>query len=379
MKGHVYPRGETFTYVIDLPPHPLTNKRRQKSKGGFATEEKAELAMLEVILKIKQGIYKPDPKMRVEDYFIFWLENYSSVKHRKTTYTTNKDIVNSKIIPNLGKHKMINLTSDHIDQFLEEMLKIHSSSYVHGIYRVLRGALRRAHFKWGLLTENIMAGVTAPIVEKKEFDTWTLEQCQIFLENAEASPYFEVYLIAVNSGLRKSEVLGARDIDINQNRKYFEIHQTMHYKKEFGFFTQPPKTPKSKRRMPIVDNYILEMLQKKIELNKQNQDRMGDLYQTEFGMLVHCHEDGSPISPGELRYNYEKIIKESGLPYIRFHDLRHSFATNLWELGYDIKDIGELLGHSSIMVTGDIYTHMRDEKKVDVLSGFSAAMSKAKR
>ncbi|WP_446673853.1 site-specific integrase [Paenibacillus wuxiensis] len=72
---------------------------------------------------------------------------------------------------------------------------------------------------------------------------------------------------------------------------------------------------------------------------------------------------------------YEKIVKKSGLPYIRFHDLRHSFATNLWELGFDLKDIQEMLGHSSVAITGDIYTHMRDEKKKNLMAKYSEAIN----
>ncbi|TQR39910.1 tyrosine-type recombinase/integrase [Paenibacillus popilliae] len=79
--------------------------------------------------------------------------------------------------------------------------------------------------------------------------------------------------------------------------------------------------------------------------------------------MINCHLDGEPIRPSQLRHDYEKIINKSGLPFIRFHDLRHSLATNLWELGFDLKDIQEILGHSSVAITGEIYTHMRYEKK----------------
>ncbi len=100
-------------------------------------------------------------------------------------------------------------------------------------------------------------------------------------------------------------------------------------------------------------------------------------YQKQWG-LINCHSDGAPIRPSQLRHNYEKIIKSCGLPYIRFHDLRHSFATNLWELGFDLKDIQELLGHSSVAITSDIYTHMREEKKKSVMERYSEALNKSK-
>ncbi|WP_419149830.1 tyrosine-type recombinase/integrase [Paenibacillus alvei] len=81
------------------------------------------------------------------------------------------------------------------------------------------------------------------------------------------------------------------------------------------------------------------------------------------------------MHPSQLRHDYEKIINKRGLPYIRFHDLRHSFATNLWELGFDLKDIQEVLGHSSVAITGDIYTHMRDEKKKNLMAKYSEAIN----
>ncbi|MGG0813932.1 Arm DNA-binding domain-containing protein [Paenibacillus alvei] len=122
MEDYVYQRGNTWTYVIELPPDPLTGKRKQKSKGGFKTEEEAELAKLEKIIEIKKGLYKPDSKMTVAEYLDFWLDN-SKVKHRLTTYITNRELITKRIIPVLGDIKLINLTADHIEKFLVELSK----------------------------------------------------------------------------------------------------------------------------------------------------------------------------------------------------------------------------------------------------------------
>lgn len=377
-EGHVYPRGKTFTYVVDLPPDPITGKRRQKSKGGFETEDKAKTAMMEIILEIRKGLYKPDSKMSVKDYFSFWLREYSKRKHRLTTYITNRELVNKKIIPKLGKHKLVDLTPDHIEKYLSSLKEEgFADSYVHSIYRVIRRALRMAHFKWGLIDENIMQKVDAPTMTKKERPTWTLEQCRVFLEAASSSPYYTTYLTAINTGLRRGEVLGVQEIDFSYEGKYLDVTQSLTYDKEFGFIIQAPKTTKSERRTPIMDRLILDELKSKIEQNHINAQN-NKAYQKQWG-LINCHPDGSPIRPSQLRHDYEKIIKKSGLPFIRFHDLRHSFATNLWELGFDLKDIQELLGHSTIAVTGDIYTHMRDEKKKSVMERFSAAMNAAEK
>lgn len=383
MKG-IYPRGSTFTYVIDLPPDPLTGERRQKSKGGFITPEEAKIARDEMKLEVQKGIYRPDPKMTVEEYMLFWLENFSKVKHRKTTYITNRDIIFQKIIPKIGNVKLSKLTADKVEKFIASLQKEKkngkklSDAYIHGIFRVLRRALRQAHFKWKLLRENIMAEVEAPPAgEKKERLTWTLEQCQIFLEEAKDSPYHEAYIIAINTGFRRGECIGFREVDLHSTEKYLEVTQTLTYHKDFGFIIQPPKTAKSKRKIPILDEYLYEQLAKKIKINEENKTELGDEYQDQWGLLV-CHRDGSPVRPSQLRYDYEKLIKRTGLPYIRFHDIRHSFATNIWELGFDIKDVQELLGHSTIAVTGDIYTHMRENKKKVVMAGFSEAMRRAK-
>ncbi|MDT8980027.1 tyrosine-type recombinase/integrase [Paenibacillus sp. chi10] len=377
MEGHVYKRGSTWTYVVNLPPDPLTGKRKQKSKGGFKTEEEAELAKLEKILEIKKGLYKPDSQMTVEQYLEFWLENYSKVKHRLTTYITNRELVRKRMIPVLGKIKLNSLSADKIETFLTELKKKgYSDSYIHGIFRVLRRAMRMAHFKWELIPTDIMKKVDPPRVTKKERLTWTLEQCQTFLKAASESRFYTAYLTAINTGMRRGEVLGIQESDFSYERTYIEVSQSLTYHTEFGFIIQEPKTKKSERRTPIIDRLILETLKEKIEQNHTNAQK-NEAYQKQWG-LINCHSDGEPIRPAQLRHDYDKIIKKSGLPYIRFHDLRHSFATNLWELGFDLKDIQEILGHSSVAITGDIYTHMREEKKKNLMAKYSEAINSSK-
>lgn len=261
MKGSLYKRGNTWSYMIELPPDPLTGKRRQKGNGGFKTEEEAELAKLEKIIEIKKGLYKPDSKMTVAEYLDFWLDNYSKVKHRLTTYITNRELITKRIIPVLGDIKLINLTADHIEKFLGELSKKgYSSSYVHGIFRVLRRAIRMAHYKWELIPTDIMKKVEPPQVTKKERLTWTLEQCQTFLKAASESRFYTAYLTAINTGMRRGEVLGVQESDFSYEGKYIDVTQSLTHHKEFGFIVQAPKTKKSERRTPIIDRLILEKL-----------------------------------------------------------------------------------------------------------------------
>ncbi|MGG0813931.1 site-specific integrase [Paenibacillus alvei] len=204
-----------------------------------------------------------------------------------------------------------------------------------------------------------------------------MEQCQTFLKAASESRFYTAYLTAINTGMRRGEVLGVQERDFSYEGKYIDVTQSLTHHKEFGFIIQAPKTKKSERRTPIIDRLILEKLKEKIEQNQINAQN-NEAYQLQWG-LINCHSDGEPIRPSQLRHDYEKIIKKSGLPYIRFHDLRHSFATNLWELGFDLKDIQEVLGHSSVAITGDIYTHMRDEKKKNVMAKYSEAINSTKK
>ncbi|EJW20345.1 site-specific integrase [Paenibacillus alvei] len=231
-----------------------------------------------------------------------------------------------------------------------------------------------AHYKWELIPTDIMKKVEAPQITKKERLTWTLEQCQTFLKAASESRFYTAYLTAINTGMRRGEVLGVQESDFSYEGKYIDVTQSLTYHKEFGFIIQAPKTKKSERRTPIIDRLILEKLKEKIEQNQINAQN-NKAYQLQWG-LINCHSDGEPIRPSQLRHDYEKIIKKSGLPYIRF--LRHSFATNLWELGFDLKDIQEVLGHSSVAITGDIYTHMRDEKKKSLMTKYSEAINSSK-
>lgn len=136
-----------------------------------------------------------------------------------------------------------------------------------------------------------------------------------------------------------------------------------------------PKTKKSKRLIAI-DPVLAADIKRVLHKNNVNKVALGpDFNKTE---LLNCHKDGTPFTNDQLRYDYEKHVALSGLPYISIHSLRHSFASNLWELEEDIKAISEMLGHSSIQITGDIYTHMSLDKKQQIVSRFGQAMEMAK-
>lgn len=381
-KGHVYPRGKTYTYVIDLPPDPRTGKRRQKSKGGFKTEAAAWAAVQKVAEDIEKGVYTPEININVgqlfEHYIGYANDRVERKKMRITTLETYQYIINARILPHISNIRLKKLVAEDIEGIFKDMEDSeYSPSYIHGVYRVIRIVMRLAHYKWDYIPFDIMKKVEAPPNPKVEKRTWTLEQCHDFLEAAKKSPYYDIYFHIIYTGKRRGEVLGFPEDKFDQLNKIIEVSQTLTYSsKSKKFIINEPKTEKSKRKLPINDE-LAEKIKKRIHRNKVNKLKTENSQHDKWGLL-YCNEDGSPIMPSKLRYDYEKIIETNNLPYISTHELRHSFATNLWELGYDLKDISELLGHSSIAITGDIYTHMREDKKQSVMDGFNKAMKSAK-
>ncbi|HEY9746131.1 MAG TPA: Arm DNA-binding domain-containing protein, partial [Oculatellaceae cyanobacterium] len=137
MRGHVYQRGKTWTYVIDLPRDPVTGKRRQKSKGGFKTEKEAWAACRNEIARIEKGQNVQDENMLYRDFLGIWLEEYAKSKLKPTVYETNKQIIEKRIVPELGNLKLRELTPLRIQRFYNKLLGTYSPDYVKTIHSVV--------------------------------------------------------------------------------------------------------------------------------------------------------------------------------------------------------------------------------------------------
>ena len=291
-----------------------------------------------------------------------WLE-VRKMRIKPTTYAGYELQINKHIIPYfLDKDKPVEkLTAYDLEQYYQYKLeeKLNPNTILHH-HATIKTALNYA-IKHDIISTNVAQKAETP--KKKPFEATVLAINDIneLLKATQNTNIFLPILLAVQLGLRRSETLGLRWCDIDFQKNKIHILNTV-----VQFYSiqkccsqilsdESTKTPKSKRTLSLPDNLKEFLLTRRNEINPKPLD------------YICMKKDGTPISPLYLDHMFRKTVRGLG-KNIRFHDLRHSCATYLHEeMGYDIKDIQEYLGHSTIATTANIYTHFSN-KKFDVIA-----------
>jgi len=219
---------------------------------------------------------------------------------------------------------------------LEEGLSKRSVQHMHA---VIRKTLNEA-LKAGLIYRNPAALVSAPRPDKKPFSTLTKEQANLFLESIKDHRWYPIYVLAITTGMRQGEILGLHWESIDFKKGTLSIQHTLQYSS--GHMTiSEPKTASS-RRIVSLSPFALNVL-KKIKKDSG---------------LVFTTSTGNYVSARNVIRHFHSALDKAGLPRMRFHDLRHTAATLLLKENVHPKVVQEMLGHSSIMLTLDTYSHI---------------------
>jgi integrase len=325
---------------------------KRRTKYGHTQKEVKDWLLAERG-KISQGTYIPDEKITVAGFLRQYLEDHGKRTLRATTLTSYTDIIERHIIPEIGKLRLTQLRADHLNHLYSKKLSSNLSDrtveYIHG---VLRRALNRA-VKWGLIAKNPTDMASPPSVKFKTPSTWTGEQVKQFLEQIRDDRWAGIYYLACGVGMRKGEILGLPLSALDLEKGYLKVTQSLQYIPSRGLNLLDPKTDKS-RRMIVLPSFVVEAL--KAHLARRERLSQGPHWK-ESG-LVFTTDIGTPISPRNLLRHFKTKLTEAGLPEIRFHDLRHTTASLLLEKNVHPKIVSELLGHSSITLTLNTYSHI---------------------
>ena len=355
MKGHIRKRGNKWCFVIDVGRDPKTGKRRQKWFSGFETKKEAERAMAEKIAEVNRGDYFEPAKMTLKELINLWLYDEVKLKRKIATFDLYHSVTKTHVIPELGSIPLNKLNTLHIHQFLKSLLdKGVSQDTAMFIVRTLKVVLNWA-VKMQLISKNPAANIqTREKSTGSEMKVWTDEQVRHFLKTAANSRFYPVFYLAITTGMRLGELLGLKWSDVDLNRGVISIRRILQRTSEGLKLIEQTKTVKSRRLINISPSTaeVLEMhrIKQKEEMIKYNYCNNDN--------LVFTTRYGKPIDPKSLRDSFYRIIKKARLPRIRFHDLRHTHATLLLQQGIHPKIVSERLGHTSISMTLDIYSHV---------------------
>lgn len=367
MKGYVRKRGNKWSYTVDVGKDPITGKRKQKTKSGFNKEKEAEVAMNELIYELNKGIYIEPQKILLKDFALEWYEGYK-YNLRATTAAQYQSKLKAWIIPILGHFKVQELKPVHGQMMVNKLLASMKPSTAHKVLAITKMILTHA-VNLELIFKNPFTK-TLIKEQKRDVVTWSFDELDHFLKVTKKHDefYYGVFAVAAYTGLRKGEVLGLSRSSVDFKRNRIIVKQSVAETKEKGVYLDKVKTPSSYRSVAI-DSFISSILKEQIKKNNEMKLKLGNEYQDHD--LIFCHPDGVIFRPTSLNRPFRRFVERSGVPYLRFHDMRHTHATLLLEMKTNPKIVAERLGHSSVKITLDTYSHPNLEMQSDIAEQFS--------
>ncbi len=208
----------------------------------------------------------------------------------------------------------------------------------------------------GLVVRNVADMVDSPSPQHKEIQPFGPEQMTIFLETAEENRLYALYCLAIGTGMRQSELLGLTWPDVDFEAGVVRIRQQLVWSPKRGFSFSEPKTAKGRRSIAL-PAFALEALRQHRRAQLQERLALGPAW--EDNGLVFPNAICKPMDRGNLvRRSFHPLLAKAGLPRIRFHDLRHTAATLLFSQGENPKVVQERLGHATVGMTLDVYSHV---------------------
>lgn len=355
----------------------LKHENLEQPKDIYATKIKElEKKIKETRAKLDANLIKTDKTYKeILEYWLYEVKFQDIKNTSKEVYDKvyKKHIQNSKIM----KIKINKLNKEDIQSFYNIIKNKNIGESIIKIIKIeIQGSIRFA-YENELIIKDFSKLVTAPKIKKRTFENkkikfLTEEEEKIFIEEIEGERLELLYILALSTGARQSELLALTWNDINFNKNYIRINKIAKYQQiitkekrsKYQAIIQTPKTEKSIRIVPFP-----ESIKNKIYSYKKEQEEiLGNINKNN---LIFCNIEGKYINGNNVYMNFKRILKRINkekniLPNITFHDLRHTYATRLFEKGVNPKIVQEILGHSNISITLNTYTHISEEIKKEV-------------
>jgi integrase len=341
----------------------LEGRKRKTFYGKTRREvqEKLRVALNEQ----KQGTLSTGPQQTLKQYLEQWLEEVHKPTLRLGSYRGYRLSLDNHILPALGHIPLQKLTPQNVQAFYTKKLKEGlSAKTVRNIHGLLHKALDNA-LRWGLIPRNVCDAVSLPRKTRYEVQPLTMEQAQQLLIAVRDHKLQGLLTLTVTTGMREGELLALRWQDIDFANQSLQVRRSMGYIPGKGYLEFEPKTAKGRRNI-LLPSFVCEALKqhrtRQLELRLKAGARWRDRD------LVFPNIYGDFLDPAHLRQRFDKLLKDAGLPDVRFHDLRHSAATILLSMGIHPKIVQEILGHSQISMTMDIYSHVLPSMQQEAMS-----------
>lgn len=349
MRGHIVKRYEnSYSIVNNLGKDPATGRRKQQWYSVKGNKKTAEKRLAELLHEQDTGSLVKPSRVTIGQYLETWLSDYAKINLSPRGFERYQAICRQHLIPAFGYIALTQLRPEHLQKHytatLDSGLSARTIRYHHAvIHKALQTAL-----EWGILSRNVADAVRPPKAKDIEMQTWDEFEVSRFLEIAQASPYFALFHTALYTGMRRSELLGLQWQDLDFLFSQVSVNRSLHHLKDGSYVFTQPKSAKSRRNIALSPSAILVLRE-----HREKQDT-----RTDNQSLVFCQPDGKPLRPNTVTRTWQTIATRAGLKNIRLHDARHTHASLMLRQGVHPKIVQERLGHSSIAITLDIYSHV---------------------
>ncbi len=382
MNGILQTKGGKYYAVLDYTCPDGSRKRKWVSTGFTVAGNNARAAkraLADIISEYEEKEAYLQGDCLFLDYLADWLRKEKELIDI-STWSSYRLIVESHVTPYFKpfNYTLTELTPQIIQRYYDTKkesgrldgkggLSAKTVIQHHAvIHQTLKQALNELRIPY-----NPADRVRLPKKERFEGGFYTSEQIDRLLECCDEEPMRSIIMMTAFYGLRRSEVLGLKWSAVNYERQTIRICHTV---VRIGEIIQKDKTKNqtSRRDYPITPN-ILDCLRQLKAREDANRRFFGAEYQESD--YIFKWDDGRPISPDYVSSKFSKILRQNNLPKIRFHDLRHSCASILIDMGFSLKDIQEWLGHADITMTGNVYGHLFNDRKVALANQLADKMS----
>jgi integrase len=377
MKGHIRERSPGHWAIVIDVRDPQAGKRKQRWYSFKGTKRQAQVECARLISEIQSGTAVDPSRMTMAAFLDRWIQHMqgqvSPRSHERYT-----EIARKNIAPLLGGLMLIKLRPEQISAAYAKALASGrrdgqgglSPRTVTHIHRVLREALQQA-LRWQLLTRNPADVVKPPKVERKQMKVLDTDATADLIEAARGGPLFVPIMLGVRCGLRRGEVVALRWRNVDLERGQISVVASAE-QTDRGVREKEPKSGKG--RTVVLSATEIEELRSHRRRQAEGLLALGVRLTDDHHVVAR--EDGQALQPRSLTHAFVKFVRRHGFQ-IRLHDLRHSHATHMLAAGIHPKIAQERLGHSSVGITLDLYSHVLPGMQAEAVSRVDAVLQAA--
>lgn len=346
----------------------LGNGRRRRFYGK--THGDVQRKLVDVQKAAQDGLPLIGERQAVGKYLESWLEA-ARPSVRPQTHRRYEQYVRLHAVPVIGRVSLSKLSPLHLQRLYKDRQDAGlSATSVRHLHAVIHRALGQAA-RWGYVARNVADLVTPPRMTRLQMRALSPEQSRTLVEAAQGDRFEALYVLAISTGMRQGELLGLKWADVDLDSGMIQVKATLQRTRD-GFAFLEPKTARSRRQVALTRAAVAALRRHKVS---QLEERLRCPYWQD-PEIVFATEVGTPVeSPNLLRRSFFPLLARAGLPRIRFHDLRHTAATLLLGQNVNVKVVSEMLGHSQIAVTLDLYSHVTPTMQRQAVEALDAVLS----